>query len=83
MSSILIYFQFQSLIQSEASDLQLAARNSQNSRPPCWEFQMLMYNNKTANDINSSKPELSHKKKHEYFYNMYSFIPLHYQNLIK
>jgi hypothetical protein len=21
----------------------------------CWEFQMLMYNNKTANDINSSK----------------------------
>jgi hypothetical protein len=31
MSSILIYFQ--SLIQSEASDMQLATRSSQNSRP--------------------------------------------------
>jgi hypothetical protein len=48
----------------------------------CWEFQMLKCNNKTANDINSSKHN-SRIKKHEYFYNMYSFIPLHYQNLIK
>jgi hypothetical protein len=28
----------------------------------CWEFQMLMYNNKTANDINSSKHNSCIKK---------------------
>jgi hypothetical protein len=28
----------------------------------CWEFQMLMYNNKTANDINSSKHNSRIKK---------------------
>jgi hypothetical protein len=37
---------------------------------------------KASNDINSSKYN-SFIRKHEYFYNMYSFIPLHYQNLIK